>query len=372
MIGSYYVLQLKRCLKSGLRALALILITLIIFLAVVFGVSEAFKETGFSPVKIGISIPKEEEATRFVTDYIESMDSVKSICSFEYLDEDEGKEKLAGNRIKALIVIPSGFYHDVQVGINTPASIYVNNSGDFGTMIFKELLISGVSFLQICQAAVYAKTDTAIAFGSKLSIEEIGNATSLEYVDEILSRKKMFVTREVSSFGEISMSNYYFLAGLILVLMFLGIIFNRMYTVENQALEDKLRINGIGTLKACMIKILVMVPILYSVGLLLLLAGRVISVNYKIPMVGEMGCYLLPLLAISLLISIYFQIIFGVTRDNKSGILVLIILNVTGALCSGLFIPEVYMARWTNIISCIFPVKYWFSMMINGIGGGLI
>lgn len=366
---SYTLLQWKRSFKALLMVLGIFAATALSVAGVFLGISALLKSGSFSIIKVGLVLPEEELLTEYVTDFISSMDSVKSVCSFERMDEATAMEQYENGTLKAVIVLPSGFYHDVQVGINPPAVIYWPEDPGIAGNVFRELLLSGVSYLQTAESAVYSALSTANTYGSKVEIAGIGNNIALKFVDVIFQRDKMFSEEFVSAMGRMSFTAYYFRVGLILSLMFLGLFFNRMYTVSGKAIDDKLRINGVNSFMAGLSKIVVMWPIIWIWGMLIYLSGVLVSSYFGLDM-AEFNPQIFGMMAlIALTMAVYFQLIFGLTRDNRKGIFVLIMINIVGAVCSGLIVPSAYMADWTVSVGNVLPMKWWMVLLGKGISG---
>lgn len=347
------------------RSVIILGITVICILGALLLVNKIFRANSLSLIKVGVVVPEDEVTTKYVTDFISSMDSVKSICSFEYLDENEAIERFNNKTLEAAVVLPSGFYHDVQTGINPPATIYFPKDSTMTQRLFRELILSGVSFLQTAEASVYSAIDTSLIYGSIVSPADIGNSLALEYVDIVFSRDKIYESSFVSIFDELGQKEFYFYGGMLILLMFSGICFNRMYERNNKAVDSKLKVEGLGAVKLGLIKILIMTPIVYLWAVIILLVGLGIGVEVKIGSFG--GAFL-----VALTMSLYFHLIFALTKDSKWGIVVLCIFNILGALISGLIVPIAFLAPWTKILGEYLPMRWWMKIMCGCIGGGLL
>ncbi len=364
---SYVLLQWKRTAKTALKSILVLGITALAVVLLLLGIKTVFEKEDLSLVKVGVVIPEDEAISKFAVDFISSMDSVKSICSFEYLSEDKALEKYNKGLLQAVVVLPEGFYHDVQVGLNPPAVLYFPDSPTLSDTIFKQMITSGVSFLQTAESSVYAAIDTAGEYGSKVDISDIGNEIALKYVNRIFERDKMFEPDMISPYGSMEMSTYFYLAGMLTLLMFGGLIFSFMYSSENKAVDFKLKVNGMGAVKGSVAKLIVMIPTVYLIGIILWIIGKQITEKTDVVLISRRVNYPLILLLLAVMLSVYFHIVYAISNSGKVGRFVLIIINVTGALCSGLIIPTAYLASWTQSISDFLPMKYWLMML----GGGL-
>lgn len=104
------------------------------------------KDAGvFQTAEIGVVIPEDEAQTKMVAQFISAMDSVKSVCHFQYLNQDKAMASLEKGTLDAVLSLPEQFYEDVDSGKNTPATIYFPENAPLNTRVFGELVADGVS-----------------------------------------------------------------------------------------------------------------------------------------------------------------------------------------------------------------------------------
>ena len=102
---AYLCMELKRAWKILQKSIAGFCLLLLFtgITVVLFSVMMQNAQV-FQKVSIGISIPEEETISRLATNYISTMDSVKSICEFQYMDEEHAVEQLKNGNLQAVIV----------------------------------------------------------------------------------------------------------------------------------------------------------------------------------------------------------------------------------------------------------------------------
>ena len=122
---------------------------LLLLFAIMFIESRLQDKSVLEPVEIAVVIPKEERLVTVGAQYLSSIDSLESVCNFNYMDESSALDKLQKNEVQAVIVFPENFYEDVYHGVNTPAVIYFPENTDLNVDMFRELLNDGVTMLQI-------------------------------------------------------------------------------------------------------------------------------------------------------------------------------------------------------------------------------
>ena len=357
---AFFIVECKRTWKTLLKSIGSFCACLLLTAVLVAAFSEIMQNAQvFQKVNIGIAIQEGESISRLATQYISSMDSVRSVCDFYYLDEQEAVEQLKQGTLQAVVVLPEGFYHDVQVGINPPAQIYFPKDAVQNTQVFEELVTAGVSFLQTAEAGVYAALDTASYYGVELQGAGLGDTIAYLFVNQMLKRDSVYSARMLSSMGNLSVAEYYYVAGLVILLMMCGIQFGFLYGKRNRSVEDKLKIRGVGSIRQSVVKILVMTEFLYVTGLLYYFAGIGIAGWTKTYFVFYQGTTWYALLLLCLGIAIYFQVLYELSGSSSQAAVFVFAVNVITIIGAGVLIPEAYLGKEIAGISHFLPMKYW-------------
>lgn len=357
---AFFIVECKRTWKTLLKSIGSFCACLLLTAVLVAAFSAIMQNAQvFQKVNIGIAIPEGESISRLATQYISSMDSVRSVCDFYYLDEQEAVEQLKQGTLQAVVVLPEGFYHDVQVGINPPAQIYFPKDAVQNTQVFEELVTAGVSFLQTAEAGVYAALDTASYYGIELQGAGLGDTIAYLFVNQMLKRDSVYSARMLSSMGNLSVAEYYYAAGLVILLMMCGIQFGFLYGKRNRSVEDKLKIRGVGSLRQSVVKILVMTEFLYVTGLLYYFAGIGVAGWTKTYFVFYQGTTWYALLLLCLGIAIYFQVLYELSGSSSQAAVFVFAVNVITIIGAGVLIPEAYLGKEIAGISRFLPMKYW-------------
>ncbi len=360
-------------MKAMVKIIIIVVCTLLAVEGITLSVSLLISKTSTPALlKVAVVIPPDEATTEYAISMVESMDSVKSVCEFVYTDEEEAKEGYENGKYEVAVVLPENFFYEVQKGINPPALIYFPKEKSLFLSIFKELIVSGVSFLQTAESGIYASIEAGYVYGSEVDVSQIGNVLAISYFNQILVREKMFTSEMVSALGDMTIAQYYSVAGTVLVLLFTGIGFSFMYSVSSKATEDKLKINGLSKAGCGLVKVISMTVPVYLIGLILyfvlIFLGNRFFEDY---FVFQSGIFV-GMLILSLAIAVYFELIFEITGSDKSGIFVLIIFNILGSVCSGLIVPQAYLADWTNAIGNVIPMKYAVQFLSEVMKGGIL
>lgn len=357
---AFFIVECKRTWKTLLKSIGSFCACLLLTAVLVAAFSAIMQNAQvFQKVNIGIAIPEGESISRLATQYISSMDSVRSVCDFYYLDEQEAVEQLKQGTLQAVVVLPEGFYHDVQVGINPPAQIYFPKDAVQNTQVFEELVTAGVSFLQTAEAGVYAALDTASYYGVELQGAGLGDTIAYLFVNQMLKRDSVYSAKMLSTMGNLSVAEYYYAAGLVILLMMCGIQFGFLYGKRNRSVEDKLKIRGVGSIRQSVVKILVMTEFLYVTGLLYYFAGIGVAGWTKTYFVFYQGTTWYALLLLCLGIAIYFQVLYELSGSSSQAAVFVFAVNAITISGAGVLIPEAYLGKEIAGISRFLPMKYW-------------
>ena len=357
---AFFVVECKRTGKILLKSIGSFCACLLLS-AVLVAVFSAIMQNAqvFQKVNIGIVIPEGESISRLATQYISSMDSVRSVCDFYYLDEQEAVELLKQGTLQAVVVLPEGFYHDVQVGINPPAQIYFPKDAAQNTQVFEELVTAGVSFLQTAEAGVYAALDIASYYGIELQGAGLGDTIAYLFANQMLKRDSVYSAKMLSPLGNLSVVEYYYAAGFVILLMMCGIQFGFLYGKRKRTVEDQLKIRGVGSIRQSVVKVLVMTMFLYVTGLLYYFAGIGIAGWTKTYFVFYQGTTWYALLLLCLGIAIYFHVLYELAGSSSQAAVFVFAVNIITIIGTGVLIPEAYLGREIAGISRFLPMKYW-------------
>ena len=159
--------------------------------------------------------------------------------------------------------------------------------------------------------------------------------------------------------GNLSVAEYYYAAGLVILLMMCGIQFGFLYGKRNRSVEDKLKIRGVGSLRQSVVKILVMTEFLYVTGLLYYFAGIGVAGWTKTYFVFYQGTTWYALLLLCLGIAIYFQVLYELSGSSSQAAVFVFAVNVITIIGAGVLIPEAYLGKEIAGISRFLPMKYW-------------
>ena len=356
----YLALEGKKSLRVARKSIVKFIVMLLLIAGGVLAVSLVMSDAGvFQTAEIGVVIPEDEKQTKMVAQFISNMDSVKSVCHFQYLDQKSALDALGEGSLDAVLSLPEQFYEDVDSGKNTPATIYFPKNAPLNTRVFGELVTDGVSLLRTAEAGVYAAYDTAGIYRAELTNDQIGDVISDLYIYEAFDRTLVFQKSVYSSLGKADLYQYYFSAGVLILLLMLGVNQSHLYQRQSRAVENKIRIYGIGEGKNALVKLLLMTIPLWLAGTIIYVAGCAVSKQYHLSFLWFDGEVLAGTLLLAAVIAAYFHLVYTISGESTRGTVVLLAVNMLQVIASGIVIPTAYLPKLFEKIAPFFPLTFW-------------
>ncbi|MCD8217919.1 MAG: ABC transporter permease [Clostridiales bacterium] len=363
------MLEFKKCMRALRKSLKFLLIFLGAIVCMVLIMSRVMQNAQIlTLVDVGIVIsPEDETETSLVTQYISSMGSVRSICRFQYLDEEEALEQLEDGSLQAVIVLPDSFYDDVDSGKNTPATLYLPEDGELNVEIFRELLGDGVSFLQTAEAGVYAVLGVAKDADLAVKYSKVGDLVATEYILTALGRGILYEQTICLPIGDVNYYQYYFTSGMLIFLLLMGISFGSLYRRQAKVVEQKLRIYGLGCWKLTAVKIAVMTIPLWIAAVIWYGGGCCATSYLDAAFLYWDSSVIWKLLILGGAIACFFHLIYGLSGQNSSNVIILLAVLALMILCSGLVVPPSYLPMAAQTAGSVLPLTFWQTFSLDAL-----
>lgn len=355
----YLFLEYKKSVKVLLKSAASLALTAGLLLAGAAVLSHVvFGSQMFQAIDVGVAVPDGEKETKAVVRFLSAMESVEAVCNFRYFPQDEAMEKLYEGEVQAVIVLPESLYEDMYTGQQGRVSVYLPEDPPFRVQVFRELLSDGVSLLMAAEAGVLASSDMAEAGFSRMEPYEAANYMSYTYIGCALDRNKMFDQYVYSPLGQMELYPYYFAAAVSVLLLMSGLNYSFLYQGNSRAVEQKLRIMGLGAVKVSAIKILVMANASWLLVSAAYLFGCWGSEFFELHFLWFHGTVLLWLIPVSIGTAVYFHGVFSVFGKGMQGAVFLLSANVLMVLCSGVVIPSAYLPETIAGFGRYLPLRF--------------
>lgn len=327
----------------------LLMLLLLAFLAVVAG-KALYGDHAFAKITVAVTTPEQDDLTDMLLRFIASMDSVKSICEFRQMEQEEALEELQGGKLQAVVALPARFYEDVDLGKNTPAVVYFPKDTGFGGVLFRELLKDGVSMLQTAEAGVYA-TYACIEDGEDLVTPygEVGNLLARAYFGAVADRTVLYDSSVISPFGETDASGFYTVTGVLVLFMMCGTGFAFIFDRSSVFVLQRLRQSGAGALILTFEKILVM------------LTGLLVPAVVVMTISGKWG-YIAHVIILLLSLSAYFFALYELAGEGQRGSILLLLVNIGQLLPAGVALPVSYLPPAVARFGVYLPASGWLAL----------
>ena len=363
-------IELKKGWKVFLKSFISTLILLIALVLGLFFISFIlYKSSVFSPVEVGVVLPEEDDNSKMVSQLISSMDSVKSICRFHYLDVDTALNQLEDGQLQGIIEIPESYFQDTNK--STPILLYLPEDNSANVEVFGELVNTGVTMLQTAESGIYATYKVAKTNEISIERDEVGDVIIYLYMEFAFKRNQMFNQTIISSLGDMDVSQYYFASAMTIFLLLCGLNYGVFYGKQEKVVGQKLKLYGIGRLKLMLIKVTVMTIMLFGMELGIYLIGSVIS-NYLGKTFLEIDhISILSMIPLCFGIAGFFHLIYSVSQDGKQGTVLLLLMNFFMILGSGAIIPIAYLPEAIANIGKFLPLTFWNQLCANGFFGNM-
>lgn len=364
---TYYYLQLKRIA----RALPyLLLVTTLLFgslIALFRGILNLTNDRADQKLfQIAIVGDTEHSFLQFGLSALESFDSSRFAIKLVKMDEATARESIESGDISAYVVIPNGFMEDAIHG-EVGTLKYVTTPGSIGLVsIFKDEITKVVSDVVVhSQKGTYGLADAMDENGLERQSPKKLNDISIEYVDFILSRSNMYQTEILGIADKLPLPLYFFCGIAILFLLLIGLPCAPLYIKKDLSLNRVLSAKGLSGYRQIFCELggyfLSTVVILLLIGT----GGFVLSkgmLDQFVPLSFFTVLQLLPLVA---MITAFSFLLFEMTSDLISGILLQFFLSLALAYVSGCLYPIFAFPETVQKISAYLPTGLARTYLAN-------
>lgn len=307
-------------------------------------------------IHVGVVLPAEDVVAEKALDMISSLDSVKSICDFEYLNQEVGQKKLRSGNLYALLVIPDGFVQDIITGVNTPIQVILPGNKDVESRVFRELTDAGAKILAASQAGIYAGNELCSLYGLESSIATLEADLNRIYLGYSLSRGDYFLNRKVSATGDVTTLQFYGISAYVLFLLLCGIPASAYLLPWQKSFARQLSLHGVGSWVVILARILGIGTLYMAVSLLLgVLAVRSGQISGS---VLSLGITSLACMAAAAMVVLVYQ----AAGTLMGGVMLLFLAGVGQHYLAGGFLPRVFLPERLQQLAGFLPS----GLLMNG------
>lgn len=243
----YLKLEIKRAWKR-FPQLCAGAITLLVMAGVIALVADRalYGEQAAGRVAVGVCLSQEDALARQVMKMVSSLESVGSVCDFQYMDREECLRQLEEGELYAVLDIPEGFVEDIISGANTPVKVWLGEHAGVEGALFRELTDAGALTLSASQAGIYAGNEIYSVLGIQEAIGRLEADLNQRYMDYSLGRAGYFRHMKVQATKDVTTAEYYGVSMYVFFLFLTAIPVSGYLMPYGRVMRQKLKIGGIG------------------------------------------------------------------------------------------------------------------------------
>lgn len=243
----FFKLEIKRALKRLPQMIAGAVVLL--FLAgttALFASRALYGETAAGRIPVGVVVPEDDVLAQKVIAMIGSLDSVKGLCDFQYLNREEGRRGLADGSLYAVMEVPEGMVEGIMDGSNPPVQVIFPAQAGVESGIFRELTEAGAQILSSAQAGIYAGNELCLTYGMESEISQMERDLNKIFLAYSLPREDYFRHVRVSATGELGTAEFYGISASVLLLLLCAVPVSGYLLPWRRTMKQKLCLAGVG------------------------------------------------------------------------------------------------------------------------------
>lgn len=359
-------------IKAAFRMIPVILVTTACFasitgLAAFAGTKLLYSGSHKEPLNVALVLPEDSDRyTRAAFSFINEIDTVKNQCSFTEMSEDDAFNNMRDGSVDAIILVPGQFIEHIMNGTNTPAQVILPKSGSTSSSpLFRELVNAGVGDLAIAQAGIYAVDDYCGRYGLKDEIAAAELYLNDKYLSHALDRSVYFSKETISSTGSLTLIQFYFCTGAVLLIMLSSISCISLLRSENSCTQAAIKRNGVPYIisSACRfsaVSAAYLILILIIAGIAITAAELSPQVRYTLQDVfTAFGPSSVLMLAFALpAIFSLSHMLLSLSDNTGAGIILLFIMTVLMVFLAGGLVPKAFLPSVLQKSAVLVPAAY--------------
>lgn len=326
-------------------------ITLLVMAGVIALVANRmlYGEQAAGRVAVGVSLPEEDVLAKQVMRMVSSLESVGSVCDFQYMDREECLRQLEEGKLYAVLDIPEGFVEDIIDGVNTPVKIWMREKAGVEGALFRELTDAGALTLSASQAGIYAGNELYGGLGIQDAIRSLEADLNQRYMDYSLGRGGYFRHMKVQATEDVTAAEFYAVSMYVLFLFLAAIPVSGYLMPESRVMRQKLKIWGIGPGYQTAARTAAMATLILAAGSLVpaagLLAGQ-LEAGWLLAAVWVLSCVTAASLAV---------LLYQLAGSLLGGVMLLFFMAAGQHFLAGGFLPPVFLPGTVQRIGAWLP-----------------
>lgn len=364
----FWKLELKRAFLRFPQMVAGATVLLFLASAVALLASRAlYDDAAVGRVAVGVVMPEDDLLARQMVTMVSSLDSVKSICDFQYIERPEGLKKLQAGELYAVMDMPEGLLQGIMDGSNPSVRILFPSDAGPESRIFRELTEAGARTLSAAQAGIYGGNELCRRLGREGEIPEMERELNEIFLSYSLPREHYFRHMLVKATGDVETKIFYAISVFVLFLLLLAIPASDYLLPFSPVMKKKLKLAGIGGMSRAAGRIAGLGSLFFAVSLLMgVVACGVKECFFAAAGYGELSSLITGwpmLLLVCLAAASFVSVLYQIAGSLLGGTMLLVLAATAQHFLAGGFLPAVFLPSVLQKLAPVMPS----AILIDGI-----
>ncbi len=352
-----------------------LLVTLFVVVALA-GNAALSKEEKDDRVEIAL-VMQDTYLKNYGMDVLQSSASASSVYRFTETTEEEAIRGIKDGKYDGAMVFPPDYISKIfDTGAPEPAKFYeppTMNSLDQGLM--EGLIEVGCGLISVSSSYVLGGLEVAADYGlSDQQLTGLQNEMELYMAARVINREDTFVKADASDTGGQTLFQYYFCAGVVMLLMLGGVACGTLLKGDARSLEDQLAMHGIKSPQLALARhlaVLLLFFIFYTtvfLGLYVTWLAKPDTMEkyFAITKFAELRKWYLAGLPLLTVAAALVLLVYTFSANQIGGILLLFLLTALMGYASGCIVPSAYLPKAVRHVGRYLPT---FTMLKVSVGG---
>ncbi len=314
----------------------------------------------------------------FGMDVLQSSAGADSVYRFVSVSEEDGLNGLRRGVYDGVMVFPEDFVDGVFNNTETKkATMYsprLTNSLNQGLM--EGLVEVGCSLMTISEAYCAGAVDV----GEELGLDEQALKrmdTDLEdlFASRVINREESYVRSDASGTDGQTLLQYYFCAGIVMLLLLGGVACGTLLKSDTRALEDQLAMYGVGSPLLALARYLAVLLLFFAfyftvfTVLLFLWLGKpdLAEEYFAITKFSELWYWFCAGIPAIFLAAAIVLLVYTFAANQIGGILLLFLVTAIMGYASGCIVPSAYLPGAVRSIGRYMPTHTMLRVSVSGL-----
>ncbi|MBO4626743.1 MAG: ABC transporter permease [Lachnospiraceae bacterium] len=314
----------------------------------------------------------------FGLDVLQSAASAATVFRFSEATEEDGMAGLREGRYDGVMIFPENFvdsvFSDNYAGAAKLYSPKMLNSLNQGLM--EGIVEVGCNLIKVSASQVQAGVAVAREHGADdTDAWRIQDDLENLLADRVINREESFVAEDASGTYGQTLLQYYFCAGIVMLLMLGGVACGTLLKSDAKSLEDQLAMRGIGSPLLALARYLSVLMLFFAFYVSLFLILYVVWLGWPdtlerylgIMKVGELWFWFCAGIPVLLLAAALVLFVYTFAANQIGGILLLFLITAIMGYASGCIVPSAYLPKAVRGPGRYLPTATMLRVSVDGL-----